>query len=84
MSVEVLNESVLVLNSTYEAINICNVRRAIVLVFNGNDRTWYRRYCGSVSTLNQSPHNLYAQDLADSMSANLVIIIFWACGEPAP
>ena len=30
------------------------------------------------------PHNLYAQDLADSMSAKRVIMIFWAWGEPAP
>jgi len=36
MSVDILNESVLVLNSTYEAINICNVKRAIVLIFNGS------------------------------------------------
>lgn len=35
MAIDVLNESVLVLNSTYEAINICNVKRAIILVFNG-------------------------------------------------
>ncbi len=35
MVVDVLNESVLVLNSTYEAINICNVKRAIILIFNG-------------------------------------------------
>ncbi len=34
MAVDVLNESVLVLNSTYEAINICNVKRAIILIFN--------------------------------------------------
>lgn len=35
MSINVLNESVLVLNSTYEAINICNVKRALVLIFKG-------------------------------------------------
>jgi 5-methylcytosine-specific restriction endonuclease McrA len=35
MSTNVLNESVLVLNSTYEAINICNVKRAILLIFSG-------------------------------------------------
>ncbi len=35
MANNVLNESVLVLNATYEAINICNVKRAIVLIFNG-------------------------------------------------
>ncbi len=35
MAAEILNESVLVLNSTYEAINICNVKRAVVLIFSG-------------------------------------------------
>lgn len=30
-----LNASVLVLNASYEAINICNLRRAIVLIFKG-------------------------------------------------
>jgi 5-methylcytosine-specific restriction endonuclease McrA len=30
-----LNSSVLVLNASYEAINICNLRRAIVLIFKG-------------------------------------------------
>jgi 5-methylcytosine-specific restriction endonuclease McrA len=30
-----LNSSVLVLNTSYEAINICNLRRAIVLIFKG-------------------------------------------------
>ena len=29
------NSSVLVLNASYEAINICNLRRAIVLIFKG-------------------------------------------------
>jgi 5-methylcytosine-specific restriction endonuclease McrA len=30
-----LNSSVLVLNASYEAINICNLKRAIVLIFKG-------------------------------------------------
>ena len=30
-----LNSSVLVLNASYEAINICNMKRAIVLIFKG-------------------------------------------------
>lgn len=30
-----LNTSVLVLNASYEAINICNLKRAIVLIFKG-------------------------------------------------
>ncbi len=30
-----MNSSVLVLNASYEAINICNLRRAIVLIFKG-------------------------------------------------
>ncbi len=29
------NTSVLVLNASYEAINICNLKRAIVLIFKG-------------------------------------------------
>ncbi len=35
MTIGVLNESVLVLNSTYEAINLCNVKRALILIFKG-------------------------------------------------
>ncbi len=35
MNFQVLNESVLVLNSTYEAINLCNVKRALILIFKG-------------------------------------------------
>lgn len=35
MEGKTLNESVLVLNSTYEPINICSVKRAIVLLFKG-------------------------------------------------
>ncbi len=35
MNQDGLSDSVLVLNSTYEAINICSVRRAIVLVYKG-------------------------------------------------
>lgn len=31
----ILQENVLVLNSTYEPINLCNVKRAVVLVFKG-------------------------------------------------
>ncbi|MBD3183727.1 HNH endonuclease [Candidatus Poribacteria bacterium] len=30
-----LNKSVLVLNASYEAINICNLKRAIILIFKG-------------------------------------------------
>lgn len=32
---QILHENVLVLNATYEPINLCNVKRAIILVFKG-------------------------------------------------
>lgn len=35
MPISILNDSVLVLNSTYEPINLCSVKRAIVLIFKG-------------------------------------------------
>ena len=30
-----MNQPVLVLNQNYEPLNVCNVKRALVLVFNG-------------------------------------------------
>lgn len=35
MGRDILSENVLVLNSTYEAVNICTVKRAVILIYKG-------------------------------------------------